>query len=96
MIRLRKNLRLREPLLVLILSVLASIFFAATHAYTSAYDRRRAGLGQQWFDSALAELHAGRPDSAVGMFQTALRYAPESWDYRLQLAKALTAANRTD
>lgn len=95
MIRLPKNLRLREPLLILILSILAGIFFAATHAYTQAYDRRRTELGQQWFDSALSELRSGRPNSAVDGFETALRYAPANWDYRLQLARALTAANRT-
>ncbi|HEY2384889.1 MAG TPA: tetratricopeptide repeat protein [Terriglobia bacterium] len=95
MIRLPKNLRLREPLLIIILIILASILFAVTHAYTQAYDRRRTELGQQWFDSALAELRSGSANSAVEGFQTALSYAPANWDYRLELARALTAANRT-
>lgn len=96
MIRFPKNLRLREPLLIVVLTILASILFAATHAYTRAYDRRRTELGQEWFDRGVGELAGNRADSSIEAFQTALGYAPENWNYRLQLARALTAANRTD
>lgn len=96
MLRFTKNLVIREPLLVAILVLLASIFFAVTHAYTQAYDRRRDHLGRVWFEQATNELHGNHPKAAVDGFRTALLYAPENWNYRLRLAEALNSAGRTN
>jgi tetratricopeptide (TPR) repeat protein len=81
---------MREPLLVLLLAVLAFLFFALTHAYTTAYDHRRAELGAEWYARGLGDLQAGRSESAVQEFRTALLYAPGNWDYRVRLAEALS------
>src|SRR5579884_335177 len=87
---------MREPLRVLILVLLASAFFGITHAYTRAYDSHRTDLSQEWSRRGVSDLQTGRAAEAINDFQTALQYAPGNWDYRLRLAEALTAANRTD
>jgi tetratricopeptide (TPR) repeat protein len=86
---------MREPLAVLILAVLASLFFAVTHNYTAAYDNRRAELGAEWYGRGLRDLQAGRSEAAVDEFRTALLYAPDNWDYRVRLAEALAVGKHT-
>jgi tetratricopeptide (TPR) repeat protein len=92
--RLTENVIIREPLLITILVVLASIFFVLTHSYTQAYDRRREELGTLWLNRGNVDLQQNQPAAAVDAFRTALVYAPHQWEYRLRLAEALTAANR--
>lgn len=91
---LTESVIIREPLLIAILAVLASIFFALTHSYTQAYDFRREKLGTEWFNRGNADLQNHQPAAAVEDFRTALVYAPHHWRYQLRLAQALTAANR--
>ncbi len=79
---------------MVVLALLASVLFAATHAYTQAYDNRKAELGTEWFARGFADLQAGRSNAAVEEFRTALLYSPENWDYRLRLAEALAVSNR--
>jgi tetratricopeptide (TPR) repeat protein len=93
---LRRNVIIREPLLVGILVLITLAFSALTHSYTQAYDRRRTELAKEWFVRGNQELSNNRPTAAIEDFRTALLYAPENWDHRLHLAEALTLANRTN
>jgi tetratricopeptide (TPR) repeat protein len=95
MMRVIDRFTMREPLLVLMLAVLAFLFFAVTHAYTAAYDNRRAELGAEWYGRGLRDLQAGRSGAAVDEFRTALLYAPGNWDYRVRLAEALGVGKHT-
>ena len=92
---LRRDLVVREPLLVGVLILITIVFSTITHTYSQAYDRRRNALGQQWFAAGDQALRQNRPAEAVEGFRTALLYDPQNWDYRLYLAEALTRAGRT-
>jgi tetratricopeptide (TPR) repeat protein len=93
---LKRNFIVREPLLVGILLVIATIFSALTHSYSQAYDRKRSALGIQWFERGQEELGQNHSLSAVEDFRTALVYDPGNWDFRMHLAGALTQAGQTE
>ncbi|HXX15079.1 MAG TPA: tetratricopeptide repeat protein [Candidatus Eremiobacteraceae bacterium] len=93
---LTRDFRIREPLLVSILVVITIVFSALTHAFSQAYDRRRAALGVQWFERGNEELQDNRPEVAIEDFRTALFYDPQNWNFSMQLANALTVADHTD
>jgi tetratricopeptide (TPR) repeat protein len=93
---LKRDFIIREPLLVSILVLITVLFSAVTHAYSQAYDRRRAALGIEWFERGRWELKNKRASSAVEDFRTALIYDPRNLDFRMYLADALTQAGHTD
>jgi Tfp pilus assembly protein PilF len=93
---LKRDLIVREPLLVSILVLITLAFSALTHAYSQAYDRRRSALGIEWFERGKQELKNNRHPAAVEDFRTALLYDPQNWDYRMHLADALTEAGQTE
>jgi Tfp pilus assembly protein PilF len=93
---LKRDFIIREPLLVSILVLITVAFSAVTHAYSQAYDRRRAALGIQWFERGKLELKNKRASSAIEDFRTALVYDPRNLDFRMYLADALTQAGHTD
>jgi len=93
---LKRDFKIREPLLVSILVLITIVFSALTHSYNDAYDRRRAALAVQWFDRGNRELNNHHPDKAIEDFRTALFYNPRNWDFSMHLANALTMARRTD
>jgi tetratricopeptide (TPR) repeat protein len=93
---LKRDFIIREPLLVaiLVLITIACSFF--THAYSRAYDHRRAVLAVQWFERGRHDLKDGRPAAAIEDFRTALLYDPRNWEFGMQLANALMQANHTE
>jgi tetratricopeptide (TPR) repeat protein len=93
---LKRNFIVREPLLVFILVLITVAFSALTHAYSQAYDRRRAALGTEWSDRGKRELLGNRFLPAVEDFRTALLYNPQNAEYRMHLADALMQAGQTD
>jgi tetratricopeptide (TPR) repeat protein len=93
---LKRDLIVREPLLVSALILLTVVFSALTHAYSQTYDRRRASLGVQWFERGKLELKNNRPSAAIEDFRTALLYNPRSPEFGMQLAKALAQSGRTE
>jgi Flp pilus assembly protein TadD len=93
---LKRDFIIREPLLVSILVLITVVFSALTHAYSQAYDRRRAALGIEWFESGKAELNNKRPGVAVQDFRTALLYDPRNWNFGMYLAGALAETGDTE
>jgi Tfp pilus assembly protein PilF len=93
---LKRDFKIREPLLVSILVLITIVFSALTHSYNDAYDRRRATLAVQWFDRGNRELNNNQPLVAIEDFRTALLYDPRNFDFSLHLANALTMARHTD
>ena len=93
---LKRDFIVREPLLVAILVLITVAFSVLTHAYSEAYDRRRAVLGVQWFDRGQHDLKDNRPAAAVEDFRTALLYDPRNWEYGMHLADALMQANHAE
>ncbi len=93
---LQRDFIVREPLLVSILVLITIVFSALTHSYSQAYDRRRFGLGVEWYQRGNRDLADKRPEAAVADYRTALFYDPQNKDYSMHLAEALTQANHTD
>jgi tetratricopeptide (TPR) repeat protein len=85
----------RETVLLLSLLVLG-LLFAVTGFATRRYHEEQKALGQESYARGEADLKAGRAKDAIDDFQTALLYSPTDPFYRLRLAQALLAANRTD
>jgi Flp pilus assembly protein TadD len=93
---LERDFIIREPLLVAILVLITIVFSFFTHAYSQAYDRRRAVLGVQWFERGKHDLKSNQPKTAVEDFRTALLYDPRNWEFGMQLANALMQSNHTE
>ena len=84
----------REPLVLLVLSLLAVVSFLGVAGLSGIYHRQQAALGERWYRRGLADLEAGHAESAVTAFDTALRYSRDDFAYQLSLAQALAALNR--
>jgi tetratricopeptide (TPR) repeat protein len=84
----------REPLVLMVLSLLAVVSFSLVTGLSGIYHRQQAFLGERWYRRGLADLEAGHADSAVTAFHSALRYSRDDFVYQLSLAQALAALNR--
>ena len=92
------NLRIylrQQPVMLALLAVLAVIFFLAVTGLSRAYHAQRDSLGARWFKRGVADLRAGRFDSAVTEFRAALLYSRDDYTYQLNLAEALIGLKRT-
>jgi tetratricopeptide (TPR) repeat protein len=78
-----------------LLAVLAVIFFLTVTGLSRAYHAQRDSLGNRWFTRGVADLRAGRFDSAVTEFHSALLYSRDDYNYQLDLAEALIGLKRT-
>ena len=85
----------QQPVMLALLAVLAVIFFLAVTGLSRAYHAQRESLGTRWFTRGVADLHAGRFDSAVTEFRAALLYSRDDYNYQLNLAEALIGLKRT-
>lgn len=85
----------RESLLIASVVALV-ILFGITGIGANLYHSKQKALGQEWFARGEVSLKAGRADAALEDFRTALAYAPDTSLYRLRLAQALIASNRTE
>lgn len=85
----------REPLVFSAVIVLLGAFFAFTSVLVGKYHDQQAELARDWFQRGEKALQAGRYSEAVNDFQNALVYEHDNQEYRLRLAEALVAANRT-
>jgi len=92
--RYRFYLRQRPALLV-VLSILAIVFFLAVTGLARSYYDRREFLGNRWSARGFADLKAQNYDAAVTDFRSALLYARDDYSYQLNLAQALIGLNRT-
>src|SRR3954462_1588911 len=81
-----RNLRFylrQRPVLLVLLSVLAVIFFLAVSGISRVYRAQRESLGERWFNRGLADLNAQRFDAAVKDFRAALLYSRDNYNYQL-------------
>jgi tetratricopeptide (TPR) repeat protein len=84
----------REPLVLMVLSLLAVVSFLAVTALSGIYHRQQAALGERWYRRGQVDLAAGQAESAVTAFRSALRYSRDDFSYQLGLAQALAAMHR--
>jgi tetratricopeptide (TPR) repeat protein len=84
----------REPLVLMVLSLLAVVSFLAVAALSGIYHRQQAALGERWYRRGQADLEAGHAESAIAAFHSALRYSRDDFAYQLGLAQALAAMHR--
>src|SRR5215469_10546460 len=92
--RYRFYLRQRPTMLVL-LSVLAVIFFLGVAGLSRVYHAQRGSLGDRWFTRGVADLNAKHYDAAVTEFRAALLYSRDEYSYQLNLAEALIGWGHT-
>ena len=85
----------QQPVMLALLAVLAVFFFLAVTGLSRAYHAQRESLGNRWFTRGVADLRAGRFDSAVTEFRAALLYSRDDYNYQLNLAEALIGLKRT-
>lgn len=92
--RYRFYLRQR-PVMLVLLTVLAVVFFIIVTGLSRAYRAQREALGNRWFNRGVADLGAKRYDAAVVEFRSALLYSRDDYDYQLDLAEALLGLHHT-
>jgi tetratricopeptide (TPR) repeat protein len=85
-----------EPLVVVLLTATAVIFFFAVSALSSAFQRQQEARANGWFNKGNSDLKSGKLQQAVSDFHTALTYSPDNYDYQLSLAQALLALDKTE
>jgi Tfp pilus assembly protein PilF len=96
---MRMRLRLyftREPVILVLLSLMAIVSFVAVTGLSRLYQRQQESLGNRWFARGVVDLNAGRFDRAVTEFRAALVYSRDNYQYQLNLAEALLGEKRTD
>jgi tetratricopeptide (TPR) repeat protein len=81
--------------MLVLLSVLAVIFFLAVTGLSRGYRSQRASLGGRWFSRGVADLNAKHYDAAVTEFRAALLYSRDEYSYQLNLAEALIGLGHT-
>jgi len=86
----------RDASVLAAMIALAAVAFSLAYFYTRSYQRHEDALARKWFQTGESDLTAGSPKQAVDDLRTALLYKPESPDYRLRLAQALSAAGQTN
>jgi tetratricopeptide (TPR) repeat protein len=86
----------REPLILLVLTTLAVIFFLAVSALSKVYQARRESLAEDWFKRAVTDQQAGHLDRAVHEFQAAELYSRDNFVYQLSLAQTLEREGNID
>lgn len=93
-----RNLRFylrQRPVMLVLLSALAVIFFLAVSGLSRVYHAQRESVGARWFNRGVADLNAQRFDAAVRDFRAALMYSRDDYHYQLMLAEALIGLKHT-
>ena len=86
----------REPLIVLVLAVIAIVFFLAVTGLSNIYQKQRNLIGDAFYSDGIADLQQGAAALAVRKFRAALTYSRGNFRYQLSLAQALADEQRTD
>jgi tetratricopeptide (TPR) repeat protein len=79
-----------------VLSVIAVVAFIGVGALTRAYHDEESGLAERWATRATTDAQRGNLSGSAFAYRAALRYAPESYEYAIGLARALVALKRTN
>jgi len=85
----------QRPTMLVLLSVLAVIFFLGVTGLSRVYHAQRASLGDRWFTRGVADLNARHYEVAVTEFRAALLYSRDEYSYQLNLAEALIGLGHT-
>lgn len=85
----------QRPAMLVLLSVLAVVFFLSVTGLSRVYHDQRASLGNRWFSRGLVDLNAKHYDAAVTEFRAALLYSRDEYSYQLSLAEALIGLGHT-
>jgi tetratricopeptide (TPR) repeat protein len=83
-----------EPVILVLLSAAAVLFFLAVTGLSRIYHTQREFLGNRWFARGTVDLKGRRFEPAVAEFRNALLYSPDNYSYQLNLAEALLWLNR--
>jgi tetratricopeptide (TPR) repeat protein len=81
------------PVVLLILTLAASVSFAAVSHLVARFTANQQSRGRKLYAQGLAEASAGRLDDAIGAFRAALTCEPTNSQYQLSLARALRDSN---
>src|SRR5579864_8900957 len=85
----------KRPAMLVLLSILAVIFFLAVTGLSRVYHAQRASLGDRWFSRGVADLNVKHYDAAVTEFRAAQLYSRDEYSYQLNLAEALIGLGHT-
>ncbi len=85
----------RDPVVITAVVVIAVALWVVATLVTRAYAGHQHQLADDWFHRGQSNLTAGHLDQAVLDLHTALSYSHDNFDYRLQLAEALSAGGHT-
>lgn len=86
----------REPLVIVVLSLSAIVFFSLVSGLSGLYQRTLSSRATLWSDRGENDLSAGRIAQAMKDFQAALTYSRDNFDYELSLAQTLVTLKRTE
>lgn len=85
----------KRPAMLVLLSILAVIFFLAVTGLSRVYHAQRGSLGDRWFSRGVVDLNAKRYEPAITEFRAALLYSRDEYSYQLNLAEALIGLGHT-
>ena len=86
----------REPLILIVLTAIAVVFFSAVSLLSRVYRDRQASLAAKWYRRAVYDQQKGLLEQAVTEFQAAELHSQGNFDYQLGLAQTLAQLGRTD
>ena len=86
----------REPIILLVLTVIAVAFFLAVSVLSKAYHARQASQAEKWYRRAAYDQKRGYLDRAASEFRAAELHSRGNFNYQLGLAQTLAALGRTD
>jgi tetratricopeptide (TPR) repeat protein len=86
----------REPLVIVVLSLSAIVFFFLVSGLSGLYQRTLSSHAKLWSSLGEEDLSAGRIAHAMKDFQVALMYSRDNFKYELSLAQTLVTLKRTE
>jgi tetratricopeptide (TPR) repeat protein len=86
----------REPLILVVLTAIAVIFFLAVSLLARVYRNRQASQAAKWYHRAVSDQRKGYLEQALTEFQAAELHSRGNFDYQLGLAQTLAKLGRID
>ncbi len=88
-----KSISRSAPLILLLLTFVAAISFAAVSHLVARYNANQQARGRKLYDRGLSSAKAGNYGDAIAEFRAALTCEPANSQYQLSLARALRDSN---
>jgi tetratricopeptide (TPR) repeat protein len=85
----------QRPTMLVLLSMVAVIFFLSVTGLSRVYHAQRTSVGDRWFSRGVSDLNAKHYEAAVTDFRAALLYSRDEYSYELKLAEALIGLRHT-